>query len=175
MKKILRSEIRARKKMATADELHCQSKEICVRILQHPKWKEADTVLLYHALPDEVDTSWLLQQTGKRILLPVVVGDDLELREYDGMLHEGAYGIMEPDGSEATLDSATILCIVPGMAFDGQGHRLGRGKGFYDRLFARLSGQSLYKIGICFDFQLLDEVPSEPHDIVMNEVICLKR
>ncbi|MCQ2196365.1 MAG: 5-formyltetrahydrofolate cyclo-ligase [Bacteroidaceae bacterium] len=171
MKKQLRNEIRSRKKFASADDLHRQSQAVCERILQHPKWQEADTVLLYHALPDELDTSLLLQQKGKRILLPVVVGDDLELRLFTGELHEGSYGIMEPGGVKAELGSSSLLCIVPGMAFDRQGHRLGRGKGYYDRLFAKLSDKSLYKMGVCFDFQLLDAVPSEPHDIVMDEVM----
>ena len=171
MKKQLRAEIRARKKQASSEELHRQSQEVCEHIMQHPRWIEADIVLLYHALPDEVDTTWLLQSSGKRILLPVVVGDDLELREYKGDLQVGAYGIMEPCDVGSTLHFDSLLCIVPGMAFDRQGHRLGRGKGYYDRLFAKLSDKSLYKMGVCFDFQLLDAVPSEPHDIVMDEVM----
>lgn len=151
-----------------------QSQEICERVLLHPRWQQATTVLLYHALSDEVDTSLLLQQTDKRILLPVVVGEELELREYDGRLEKGAYGIMEPKGeSNALLDGnkAEALAIVPGMAFDMAGHRLGRGKGYYDRLFASLPSTDVYKIGICYDFQLLEEVPAETHDIVMDEVI----
>ncbi len=172
MKKQLRAEIRTRKKQASCEVLLRQSHEVCERILQHPKWMQADTVLLYHALPDELDTAWLLRSSDKRILLPVVVDDDLELREYKGNLQVGAYGIMEPSEVGSTLDFDSLLCIVPGMAFDLQGHRLGRGKGYYDRLFAKLSDKSLYKIGVCFDFQLLDAVPSEPHDIVMDEVMA---
>lgn len=175
-KKGLRKEIRARKKAAEPSDMLRQSQEICERVLLHPRWQQATTVLLYHALSDEVDTSLLLQQTDKRILLPVVVGEELELREYDGRLKKGAFGIMEPKGESNALlvggkDGGEALAIVPGMAFDTVGHRLGRGKGYYDRLFASLPSANVYKIGICYDFQLLEEVPAETHDIVMDEVI----
>ena len=107
----------------------------------------------------------------KRILLPVVVGDDLELRLYTGPedLNPGAYGIEEPTG-ELFTDYADIDFIaVPGVAFDRNGNRLGRGKGYYDRLLPRIP--SAHKAGICFPFQLVEEVPAEPFDIRMDEII----
>lgn len=107
----------------------------------------------------------------KRILLPVVVGDDLELRLYTRPedLKPGAYGIEEPTG-ELFTDYADIDFIaVPGVAFDRNGNRLGRGKGYYDRLLPRIP--SAYKAGICFPFQLVEEVPAEPFDIRMDEII----
>ena len=107
----------------------------------------------------------------KRILLPVVVGDDLELRLYTGPedLKPGAYGIEEPTG-ELFTDYADIdFIVVPGVAFDRNGNRLGRGKGYYDRLLPRIP--SAHKAGICFPFQLVEEVPAEPFDIRMDEII----
>lgn len=89
----------------------------------------------------------------EKILLPVVIGNDLELRVYTSPadLAIGAYGIEEPTGALFT-DYATIdLVIVPGVAFDRDGNRLGRGKGYYDRLLPRIP--SAYKVGICFPFQ----------------------
>ena len=81
----------------------------------------------------------------------------------------GAYGIEEPTGALFT-DYATIdLVIVPGVAFDRDGNRLGRGKGYYDRLLPRIP--SAYKVGICFPFQIVEEVPAEPFDIRMDEII----
>lgn len=82
----------------------------------------------------------------------------------------GAFGIMEPSGELFTDYSRITLAVVPGMAFDSHGHRLGRGKGYYDRFLPLLP--QAYKIGVCFPFQLVDDVPIEPTDVVMDEVVC---
>ena len=107
----------------------------------------------------------------KQILLPVVIGNDLELRLYTGPqdLKKGAYGIEEPVGEPFTDYASIDLAIIPGVAFDVHGNRLGRGKGYYDRLLPRLP--HIYKIGICFPFQLLEEVPTEALDVRMDEVL----
>lgn len=106
----------------------------------------------------------------KNIVLPVVIGEELELRLYTGPkdLAIGAYGIAEPTGEVFTDYEAIDLAVVPGMAFDKDGHRLGRGKGYYDRLLPRIPA---VKIGICFPFQLIEEVPTESSDICMNIII----
>ena len=176
-----------RKRIALLKTLHkstithqSQSAEILAALEAHPAFRVANTVLLYHSLNDEVDTlpdevhthdfirKW---STKKKILLPVVIGNDLELRVYTSPadLAIGAYGIEEPTGALFT-DYATIdLVIVPGVAFDRDGNRLGRGKGYYDRLLPRIP--SAYKVGICFPFQIVEEVPAEPFDIRMDEII----
>ena len=110
----------------------------------------------------------------KRILLPVVVGDDLELRIYTGpedMSISGIYGIAEPTGEIFTDYAAIEFIVVPGVAFDAKGNRLGRGKGYYDRLLPRIP--SAYKAGICFPFQLVEEVPAESFDIRMDIIITI--
>lgn len=152
-----------------------QSAEIVAALEAHPAFRAANTILLYHSLKDEVDTHAFIQKWSreKQILLPVVVGDDLELRLYTGPedLAIGAYGIEEPTGALFTDYSAINLIVVPGVAFDRNGNRLGRGKGYYDRLLPRIP--SAYKIGICFPYQVVDEVPAEPFDIRMDEIISL--
>ena len=85
-------------------------------------------------------------------------------------LNKGAFNIMEPYGTPYTNYSEIDLAIIPGMAFDNNGNRLGRGKGYYDRLLEKMT--SIYKIGICFPFQMVDNVPTECTDIKMNEIIC---
>lgn len=94
----------------------------------------------------------------------------LELRLYTGPqdLAIGAYGIAEPTGKVFTDYKAIDLAVIPGMAFDKDGHRLGRGKGYYDKLLPYIPA---VKIGICFPFQLIEEVPAEPFDICMNTII----
>lgn len=152
-----------------------QSAEILAALEAHPAFRAASTVLLYHSLKDEVDTHAFIRKWSrkKRILLPVVVGDDLELRIYTGPedMTIGAYGIEEPTGELFTDYAAIDFIAVPGVAFDRSGNRLGRGKGYYDRLLPRIP--SAYKAGICFPYQLVEEVPAEAFDIRMDEVITL--
>ena len=146
------------------------------KLSRHPRLAEARIVLLYSALPDEVPTQPLLNRLtteGKTVLLPRVVSDtDMELRRYTGPndLEPGAFGIMEPTGELFTDYDLIDVAVVPGMAFDREGHRLGRGKGYYDRFLAQLP--HIYKIGICFPFQLVDKVPADAHDMLMDEVVC---
>ena len=134
-----------------------------------------NVILLYSALPDEVPTQSLMDDLvaqGKTVVLPRVVSDtDMELRRYTGQqdLQTGAYGILEPTGELFTDYDAIDVAIIPGMAFDAEGHRLGRGKGYYDRFLARVP--HLYKIGLCFSWQMVDHVPCDEHDAVMDEVI----
>lgn len=154
-----------------------QSVETMAALEAHPAFGAAKTILLYHSLKDEVNTHEFIKKWShdKRILLPVVVGDDLELRLYTGPedLKLGAYGIDEPTGTLFTDYAAIDLIAVPGVAFDRKGNRLGRGKGYYDRLLPRIP--SAYKIGICFPYQLVEEVPAEPFDIRMDEIITAAR
>ena len=175
-KRELRQQIRAQKRRWTS-QLPELSEQICSKVLALACWQEAGTLLMYYPLPDEVDVRPLINEafeSGKRVLLPVVKGEELELHLYEGegSLKEGAFGIMEPTGSLFALDNydGIQLALIPGMAFDGVGHRLGRGKGYYDRLLPKLKDTKL--IGLCFPFQLLDEVPAESHDISVGEVIC---
>ena len=175
-KRELRQQIRTQKRRLSAVEMAVMSEDICSKVLALASWQEAGTLLLYYPLPDEVDVRMLIKdafESGKRVLLPVVKGDELELHLYEGeaSLKEGAFGIMEPTGplfAPKHYDEIE-LAVIPGMAFDSAGHRLGRGKGYYDRLLPHLKAAKL--IGICFSFQFLDEVPAEAHDISVCKVI----
>lgn len=173
-KKELRTIIKALKKQHTTEELDRQSETICKKIEQHPDFVKAKTVMLYNALPDEVRTSALIARwrDKKTIVLPTVVGDDIVpvALDPDTGFAVGDFNILEPQNKpyEGDFD----LVIVPGVAFDPQGNRMGRGKGYYDRFLVKYP--AVKKIGICFDFQLVDEIPAEPHDIRMDEVVsCL--
>lgn len=130
-------------------------------------------MLLYHSLPDEVDTHDFIRKWSglKRILLPVVRGNDLELKPYTGddRLTEGAFHINEPTGTVFTDYAAIDLAVIPGVAFDHWGNRLGRGKGYYDRLLPRIP--TAYKLGLCFPFQVVEQIHAEAHDIPMDEVL----
>ena len=137
-------------------------------------FQAAQTVLMYYSLPDEVDTHAFIEKwcQKKRVLLPVVVGDELELRMFSSTeeLKTGSFGIAEPTGDYFTEYQTIDLVVVPGMAFDKKGNRLGRGKGYYDRLLPKLPNAC--KLGVCFPYQFVDQVPTEATDIRMDAVIC---
>ena len=110
---------------------------------------------------------------SKKILLPAVAGDGLQLRCYasDEEMVTGTYHIGEPSGAVFTDYGTIDLAVVPGVAFDAEGCRLGRGKGYYDRLLPLLEA---YKIGLCYSFQVAESVPSELHDVRMDKVLTEK-
>lgn len=149
-----------------------KSAALLEKLEQHPRFASAHTVLLYYSLPDEVQTHRFVEKwhRQKRILLPVVKGDILELRIYTGkgcLKTSEPYHIEEPEGEAFTAYGEIDLSIIPGVSFDTQGNRLGRGKGYYDRLLPLLH---TYNIGICYGFQVSKEIPTEPFDLPMDEV-----
>lgn len=171
----LRAHIRALKQQFTPHQLQAMSAPIIERLLNHERVKSATTILMYYALNDEVHTATALDTLvgmGKTILLPRVIDDEnMAICRYQSTadLRTGAFGIMEPIGSPFTALHTIDLCVVPGMSFDSKGNRLGRGKGYYDR-FLRTIPQA-YKIGVCFPFQKVDNVPHTHLDIHVDEVI----
>ena len=170
-KQLLRQQIRSLRHHCDA----CESAVITDLLRVEPHFRSAHTLLLYSALPDEVATQPLIDElaaAGKTVLLPRVTGAaSMELRRYTGRgdLCPGAFGIMEPPGTVFTDSAAIDVAAVPGMAFDRHGHRLGRGRGYYDRFLSAVP--SVYKIGVCFPWQLVDDVPVDDHDILMDKVI----
>ena len=172
-KKELRAEIKMRKKQHTKEQLLEQSEAILSKLEQHKAFEDAHIVMIYSALPDEVQTQAFLEKWRheKRIILPTVVGDDIipvELAE-NTKFTVGDFNILEPQNEPYNGDFDLI--IVPGVAFDRNGNRIGRGRGYYDRFLCK--HLNVKRIGICFDFQFVDEVPTEPNDIAMDEVIAL--
>lgn len=176
-KKELRNFIRLQKRQFNHEQLTEMSVSIIERLTMHPRVVVADTLFIYYSLNDEVNTHQFINtlvERGKKVLLPAVISDtEIELREYHGKkdLLEGFFNIMEPIGNTFNDYSAIDVAIVPGMAFDSRGNRLGRGKGYYDRFLSKLP--DAYKIGLCFAFQKLPGIPTEENDIRMDEVISL--
>ncbi len=172
-KQQLRKEIATLKKQYTAAGLAAFSAQIMERVEKMDVFREASCVALYHAIPGEVQTASFIEKwfRQKKLVLPLVKGNDLVLVRYIGedSLRPGAFGILEPDEQgEKVVAEEIDLILVPGVAFDRQKNRLGRGKGYYDRL---LASASLFKIGLCFDFQLKETVPTEPFDRKMDLVV----
>lgn len=152
------------------------SQKLMERLEKHPRFVQATTVMLFHSLPDEVCTHELLERNvhRKQLLLPVVKGCELQIVPYSGIesLISGAFGISEPRGEQFSAFQGIDLIVVPGLAFDQCGHRLGRGRGFYDRFLSQPALRKVYKLGVCFPCQLQAEVPVGEHDVKMDEVLC---
>ena len=175
-KKALRGELRRAVLSAPEDHLSRWSADICKSIEAHPRFQQAQGVLLFFPLPDEPDIVPLLHRHAqcKRVFLPRVTGSTtmeacLLNREAD--LRTGAFHILEPQGTALTCCTSIDLVIVPGMAFDAEGFRLGRGRGYYDRFLSRPDMAQAYKIGVCFPIQYLTALPHEEWDARMDEVI----
>ncbi len=171
-KQELRQSIAAEKKQYTKEAFDEWSALIRKQIENLDVFRKSQTILLYHSLPDEVQTSEMLDHWSKEkcCLLPQIQGEELLLKKYEGEnnLQKGTLGILEPTGMIFTKIEEIDLVIVPGVAFDRNCNRLGRGKGYYDRLLSHC--QSI-TIGICFDFQIVPEVPVNAYDIALNQVI----
>ena len=137
--------------------------------------RNSKKILLYHPMTDEIDVMKAVRKWAetKEIYLPAIEGDDIVIRQYKSEqdLKVGKYGILEPVGAVLDNPEEINLVIVPGRAFDIRGYRLGRGKGYYDRLLPKMRA---IKIGVCFDCQYIFRVPAEEHDIPMDYVVCRK-
>lgn len=174
-KRSIRKHIRELKKQFTDRELVEMSQPIMTSLLAHPAVKSAKTILMYYSLPDEVYTHEAINQLtslGKTVLLPKVIdGENMEIRLYENPedLAEGSYSIMEPTGNLFTDYADIDVAVVPGMGFDKSGHRLGRGKGYYDRFLPK--AVNAYKIGVCFGFQKMNEIPTDRFDVIMDCII----
>lgn len=172
-KKLLRKSIKELKKSVGKEKRLTNSEQIFTQIEALPEFKSAKTVLAYWSMPDEVHTHDFVMKwyQKKRIILPLVVGENLELREFTGMdcmVVGPAFGILEPAKGNVAKDIAIDIVITPGLAFDNNGNRLGRGKGYYDRLF---KNKKTFKVGVCFDFQVVPLVPVEGYDVPMDKII----
>lgn len=174
-KHTLRQIIKERKKGFSIDELIVQSMDTTLRLEKHHLYHAAQTILLYNSMPDEVNTHGLiasLHKQGRCVLLPRMKNEkELELVRYKGKLSmrtSERYNILEPEGEPFTDYESIDLAIIPGLAFTLDGERLGRGKGYYDRLLAKMP--TVYKMGLCFPFQIVGTIPTDATDVLMDEV-----
>lgn len=160
-------------------ELRKNQKEnnIFLKIISLPIYKEAKSIAIYYSTEEEVDTIKLIEyslQDNKKVYLPRVIGKrqmvfyqitDLNPNNFT----KSKFGIFEP--IESTTTSKIDLTIVPGICFDKKKYRIGYGGGFYDTY---LKNNKTYKIGICFDCNLIDTIPINKYDIPMDMVITEK-
>lgn len=148
-KKELRKEIRRRIALLSEEEKQCASEKVCKKIASSAVWKSARHVILYEAMADELSLQTLIElalEQGKRIQMPEPSAEAKPLTDIQGV----------------------DLIVVPGRAFTVQGDRMGRGKGYYDRLLVNLP---CLKIGVAFQCQQVEELTTDSWDIAMDEVV----
>ena len=180
-KPALRARLRAELQAHSSASAASASAALCVRVRASPLWQTARAVLLFFPLPSEPDISLLLDDalaSGKLLALPRFSAptnayEAVQVRDLARELVTGPFGVREPTADCPLAPMNRLdLALVPGLGFDARGHRLGRGKGQYDHLLAGFTGM---KIGVAFDFQIVTEVPAEPHDIVLDAVVTPTR
>ena len=177
LKASLRHQLRAKSRTMSATERASWSEQLCALLVEQPIWREARSVLHFFPTAQEPDISPLLEialAEGKKISLPRYVNErkEYEARQIQNLssdLEVGAFNISEPKASCPVVPLNQLdLALVPGLGFDVSGWRLGRGNGYYDRMLAQVPG---HKCGVAFDWQIVKEIPWEPHDIRLNSIL----
>ena len=176
-KQALRDQVRALLKQIPLGQRVGASARACALLETQVLWQAARSVMLFAPLPEELDVWPLLASAlaaGKQVALPRFVA---ATRNYEACwilnpetdIREGHFGIREPCSRCARVSPGKLdLILVPGVAFDLQGHRLGRGKGYYDQLLGVLRASTC---GVAFEEQIVDEIPLEPHDVRLNCIL----
>lgn len=167
----IRRRIRNKKNILSDMDKSLSSSAVFEKIESLIEFKNAKSVLMYWSLPDELPTHNFIVKwsTKKQMLLPMVKGDKMLIKPFTSTeeLRKSDMGIWEPEAQKEYLKQIDLV-IVPGIAFDKNKNRLGRGKGYYDRYF---NNKNITKIGVCYDFQLLEVIPTEPFDARMDKII----
>lgn len=177
-KRRLRIRLFHRLKTQKEEDRRRKSEAIRRKLFRLAVFRKAKTVLCYVSLSYEVET-WLLMkqmlEIGKRVVVPRVHGRDLRLSEVRDLgrdLAPGAFGVWEPTPKtiRPVHPDELDLVLVPGVAFDRSGQRLGHGQGYFDRFLSRLP-RTTPRVGLCFEFQLLDRLPVSSHDQTVQTVL----
>lgn len=174
-KEDIRRKIRASKSLLSEDEKKSAAERVFSRLEELAAFMLSDRILMYHSLPDELSTVDFISKWSDRksFFLPRVNGVGLDILPYDrSTLSLGAFHIEEPQGDELTSIDDIEMVVVPAVAYDRMGNRVGRGKGYYDRLMV---DSKALKVGVGYDFQLVDEIETEEHDIPVDIVITESR
>ena len=173
-KKALRREIGAKKRALSAAEIESRSAALAEKLYATPQYQQARSLYAYLSFNQEVRTNPIIERAwadGKRVAVPKVIGDEMRFIWLDSFdqLGLGYFGIAEPIEDGPVADDETAPILMPGLAFDAEGRRIGYGGGFYDRWLEAHPGHPL--LALCYDFQLLPRLDVEEHDIPVDIVL----
>lgn len=181
-KKQLRTLLRGHRKSLSPAEVMEKSRRITQRLLAFAPFQQASVVVLYNADDNEVVTEALWQESlkqGKRVYYPRITEDRTNLefvrRHPEDTLISGTFGILIPPGDELLVSlQPSDIVLTPGVGFDAKGHRLGRGKGYYDRAFRGAIAGAL-RVALAYEFQVVPEIPSSPDDERVQWIVTEER
>ena len=173
-KKELRKAIREKKRAMSAQEIEAKSRALTEAFLRSEAYHAAKTIYGYLPYNQEVRTVALLEQAlqdGKRVAVPKCYGDEMRFIYMTDLsaVEKGYAGIPEPIADGPVADDETALVLMPGLAFDPAGHRIGYGGGFYDKFLAKEPKHPT--LALCYDFQVLPHLETEEFDIPVDAVI----
>ena len=173
-KKELRQRIRRLKRAMTQEQIQDASRKLGTMLLESPLYQQARTVYGYLPYNQEVRTVPMLEQAlrdGKRVAVPKVYGDEMTFiyMEDLSLVADGYAGIPEPIADGPVADDPTALVLMPGLAFDRQGHRIGYGGGFYDKFLENEPEHPT--LALCYVFQIVEDIPVEEHDKIVDCVL----
>ena len=174
-KKALRREIGEKKRALSDAQIRARSAALAERFYATPQYAAARSIYAYLSFNQEVRTEPIIRRAwadGKRVAVPKVLGREMAfiwIDSFEGLAPQGAYNITEPIADGPVADDETALVLMPGLAFDPEGHRVGYGGGYYDRFLAREPGHPL--VALCYDFQLYEQLKVEEHDVPVGRVI----
>ena len=173
-KKALRADIGAKKKAMTAEQIEKTSLALAEQFCRHPAYRKAKSIYGYLSYNQEVRTMPILEQAqkdGKRVAVPKIIGDEMVFLWLDDLskVELGYCNIPEPIENEPVAHDETALVLMPGLAFDREGHRIGYGGGFYDKFLAQEPNHPT--VALCYDFQVVENLPTEEFDIPVDRVI----
>ena len=173
-KQELRKAIRQRKRAMTPEEIESRSQALCRKFLESNAYHRAETIYGYLPYNQEVRTVPILEKAladGKRVAVPKVYGDEMKFIYLEDLsrVEAGYAGIPEPIADGPVAEDREALVLMPGLAFDPQGHRIGYGGGFYDKFLSREPGHPT--VALCYEFQMVDHLETEQFDIPVNTVI----
>ena len=176
-KKALRRQIREQKRAMTTEQVFSASKDLAEKFLATKQYAQAKTIYGYMPYNQEVRTELILEkalQDGKRVAVPKVYDDEMRFIYIDGFdrLKKSDMGIPEPIDDAPIAQDPTALVLMPGLAFDAEGHRVGYGGGYYDKYLSNEPGHPT--VALCYDFQMMPQLETEEFDIPVDLVIWAK-
>lgn len=173
-KQALRKTIREQKRAMTPEQIQTASAELARRFYATDLYQNAKTIYGYLSYNQEVRTVPILEQAlrdGKQVAVPKVYGDTMRFIVLEDLsqVAPGCMGIPEPVADEPVADDPTALVLMPGLAFDAKGNRMGYGGGYYDKF---LSAEPAHPtVALCYDFQMVESIPTEEYDIPVDLVL----
>jgi 5-formyltetrahydrofolate cyclo-ligase len=177
MKNELKEKTNSMRDSLSKDEVLEKSGRIMDRLFAMNEYKNAKTVMFYVSFKNEVYTHDMIRESleEKSLTVPKLMNKEIEpslIIDFDSLVESGNFGILEPTDLVKVAHKNINLVVVPGIVFDKKGHRIGYGFGFYDKFLRKVP--KAVKVGLCFNFQLIDKIPNEPHDVPVDFIVTDK-